>query len=46
MVRKSFWIDPDVEDALRRMAFEKRRSESEIVREVLRLFFEIEDEQA
>ena len=42
MVRKSFWIDPDVEEALRRMAFEDRRSESEIVREALRRFFQIE----
>lgn len=43
MVRKSFWIDPDAEEALRRMAFEDRRSESEIVREALRRFFKIED---
>lgn len=43
LVRKSFWIDSEVEDVLRRMAFEERRSESEIVREILRRHFGVED---
>lgn len=43
MVRKTFWIDRDVEERLRREAFEAQRSEAELVREALRRYFDIED---
>lgn len=42
MVRKTFWIDRDVEDRLRREAFETGRTEAEIVREALRDRYGIE----
>lgn len=42
MVRKTFWIDRDVEERLRRDAFESGRSEAELVREALRQFYGIE----
>jgi hypothetical protein len=42
MVRKTFWIDRDVEDRLRREAFESGRTEAEIVREALRDRYGIE----
>ena len=42
MVRKTFWVDRDVEERLRREAFETGRSEAEMVREALRLYFDIE----
>lgn len=43
LIRKTFWIHPDEEEALRREAFEERRSEADIVREALRRYFGIED---
>ena len=43
LIRKTFWIHPDEEEALRRAAFEQRRSEADLVREALRRFFDIED---
>ncbi|MEO1082757.1 MAG: hypothetical protein AAFY88_00800 [Acidobacteriota bacterium] len=43
LVRKTFWLHPDEEEALRRAAFEERRSEAAIVRELLRRHFGIED---
>jgi hypothetical protein len=42
MVRKTFWIDRDVEDRLRRDAFESGRTEAEIVRQALRDFYGID----
>lgn len=42
MVRKTFWIDKDVEELLRRDAFESGRSEAELVREALRRFYDVE----
>ncbi len=43
MVRKTLWLHPDEAEALRYAAFEQRRSEADIVRELLREHFEIED---
>jgi hypothetical protein len=43
LIRKTFWLHPDEEAALRRAAFEQRRSEAELVREALRRYFNIED---
>ena len=34
--KKVFWLDDEIVDALRRKAFEERRSEASIVREALR----------
>lgn len=36
LVRKTFYIDRDVEEALREESFRTRRTEAEIVRETLR----------
>lgn len=36
LIRKTFFIDWDVEEELRREAFETRRTEADIVREALR----------
>lgn len=43
LIRKTFWLHPDEEEALRRAAFEERRSEAAIVRQLLRRHFGIED---
>ena len=43
LIRKTFWLHPDEEEALRRAAFEQRRSEASIVRELVRRHFDIED---
>lgn len=42
-VRKNLWLHRDEAEALRRAAFEQRRPESEIIREALRRFLDIED---
>lgn len=42
MVRKTFWIDRDAEERLRKESFRTDRSEASLVREALRLFFDIE----
>lgn len=42
MVRKTFWIDRDVEGRLREDAFRSERTEAEIVREALRQYYSIE----
>ncbi|HUF77880.1 MAG TPA: hypothetical protein VMR44_03070 [Thermoanaerobaculia bacterium] len=42
MVRMTFWIDRDVEERLRKDAYETNRTEAELVREALRLYFDIE----
>jgi hypothetical protein len=42
MVRKTFWIDRDVERRLRRDAFDTGRTEAELVREALRVYYDIE----
>lgn len=36
LVKKTLWLDSDVEEALRQEAFDTRRSEAEIVRQMLR----------
>ncbi|MDA8021273.1 MAG: hypothetical protein MPN21_27885, partial [Thermoanaerobaculia bacterium] len=43
LVRKSFFIDRDVDQALRDDAHRQRRSEATIVRELLRRHYGIED---
>lgn len=43
LVRKTIWLHTDEAEALRRRAFDDRRSESEIVREALRLLLELPD---
>jgi hypothetical protein len=42
-VRKTFWIDRDVERLLRRDAYQSDRTEAELVREALRLYYHLED---
>jgi hypothetical protein len=42
MVRKTFWIDRDVEDRLREEAFHSEQNESELVRRALRLYYGLE----
>ncbi len=42
MVRKTFWIDRDVESRLRKEAFDTGRTEAELVREALRVYYDIE----
>jgi len=42
LIRKTFYIDRDVEDALREECFRTRRTEAEIVREALRDRYGIE----
>lgn len=45
MVKKNLWIPGEEAEALRRKAFEERRSEADIVREGLRrVLFEDEEE--
>jgi Ribbon-helix-helix protein, copG family len=43
LVRKTIWLHEDEAEALRRHAYEERRSESELVREAVRRFFAIPD---
>ncbi len=43
LIRKTFWLHPDEEHALRHAAFNQRRSEAELVREALRRYFELDD---
>ena len=43
LIRKTFWIHEDENEALRRAAFEERTTETEIVRELLRQRFDIHD---
>jgi len=43
LIRKTFWIHEDENEALRRAAFEERKTETEIVRELLRRRFELPD---
>ena len=42
-VKKTFWINEEEAEELRKAAFNDRRSEASIVREALRIYFEIED---
>lgn len=42
LVRKTFFIDRDVEEALRDDAHRQRRSEAEIVRDLLRQHYGLE----
>jgi len=43
LVRKTLWIHEDENEALRQAAFDRRTSETEIVRRLLREHFQIED---
>lgn len=43
LVRKVFWVGPEEAEALRLAAFQDRRTEASIVREVLRRHFSIGD---
>ena len=43
LIRKTIWIHEDENEALRRAAFEERKTETEIVRELLRQRFELPD---
>lgn len=43
LIRKTFWIHQDENEALRKAAFERRTTETEIVRRVLRRHFKISD---
>lgn len=43
MIRKTFWIHRDEEEALRRAAFEERTTEAAIVRQLLREHFKIDE---
>lgn len=42
-VKKTIWFHRDEAEALRRAAFEERRSESEIVRQAVRELLGVED---
>ena len=42
-IRKTFWVRPDEDYALRKDAFERRTSEAAIVREVIRKHFGLGD---
>ena len=42
-VRKAIWFHRDEAEALRKLAFEERRKESEIVREAVRRYLDLED---
>ncbi len=42
-LRKTFWLDEAENEALRREAFDTRRSETEIVRELLRRRYDLPD---
>lgn len=44
LVRKAILLQPDEAEALRRAAYEERRSEASIVRELLRKRFGLPDE--
>ena len=43
LIRKAFYMHPDEVEALRRLSYEERRSEAEIVREAVRRYLGIED---
>lgn len=43
MIRKTIWLHGDEAEALRDRAYRDRRTESELVREALRAYLEIED---
>lgn len=42
-MRKTYWLDEDVVEALRRRAFEERRTEKSIVHEALRRYLGLAD---
>lgn len=44
LIRKAFLLRVDEEEALRRAAFEQRRSEASIVRQLLRESFGLDDD--
>lgn len=42
-VKKTFWLNEEEAEALRRAAYEEKRSEASIVREALSEYFDLED---
>jgi hypothetical protein len=42
-VKKTVWLNDDEAEALRRAAYEQRRSEAELIREALRRYFKLAD---
>lgn len=42
LLKKTFWLHEDEEEALRRDAFEQRKPETEVLRGILREYYEIE----
>lgn len=43
MYRKNFWLSEKLNDALRRKAFDERRSETDIICEALSLLLEVDN---
>lgn len=43
MLKKTLWLHPDEAEALRKKAYEERRTEAEILREGLRRVLGLED---
>lgn len=43
MLKKTLWLHPDEAEALRKKAYEERRTEAEILREGLRRILGLED---
>ena len=41
MVKKTFWFQPDEAQRLRKEAYERETSQAELVREAVRIFFEM-----
>ncbi len=41
LVKKTFWFQPDEAQRLRKEAYERETSQAELVREAVRLFFEM-----
>lgn len=44
-VRKNFWLDKPIADALRREAFERETSETEVIAEALAVFLGVDSEK-
>ena len=43
MLKKTLWLHPDEAEALRKKAYEERRTEADILREGLRRVLDLED---
>ncbi len=42
-VKKSLWLNDDEAEAVRDAAYEQRRPEAAIIREAIRVFFDLDD---